>query len=225
MMISALDADSCMKFFKSMRRQYAVDFLVSGRLRIGSLYDFRKIESYGDEVGDKGEGTKDLYTDQRHITEQTIPEFLSDRIRVETGNRLDIIMDGDGLVSARFQDPNLYLFCVSTDFDAERIRRLEHDACLVIEDIMFFQHLHNAMRPHIAPNTKGLLGEVLYGTRRHFHEHDPKLPMALVKPERFRYQREARALWIPRPDLSVEPFLYVHAPLAIDSCRREPLLI
>lgn len=208
-----------------MRRQYAMEFLASGKLRIGSLCDFRNVECYGDEIGDEGEGTKELYTDQRHITERTIPEFLRDRVRTGTGNRLDIIMDGDGLVSAQFQDPNLYLFCVSRDFDAGRISRLGHDACLVIEGIMFFQHLHNAMRPHIAPNTKGLLGDVLYGTRRYFHEHDPKLAMALVKPERFRYQNEARALWIPRPDRNAESFLYVHAPLAITSCHREPLLI
>ena len=80
-----------MKFFKSMRRQHAEQFFVDGKLRVGTLYDFRRVEDYGDETGDAGEGTKQLYSDQRHITESAIPAFLQPKIRVGPGNRLDIV--------------------------------------------------------------------------------------------------------------------------------------
>lgn len=79
------------------------------------------------------------------------------------------------------------------------------------------------MKPYIAPESKGVLRDVIYGSRRHFHTQDPNLPMAVVKPERFKYQNEARALWLPYPDKHIEPFLYVHALLAIPSCRMEVL--
>lgn len=209
-----------MKFFKSMRRQYAEQFFADGKLRVGTLYDFRRVEDYGDETGDAGEGTKRLYSDQRHVTESTIPAFLQRKIRVGAGNRLDIVIDGDGELAADVQDPDLYIFCVSMDFDRERMRRLGHDACVVIEDTSFFQHLHNAMKPYIAPESKGVLRDVIYGSRRHFHTQDPGLQMAVVKPERFAYQKEARALWLPHPGLPIEPFRYVHASLAISSCRK-----
>lgn len=202
-----------------MRRQYVEKFLAAGELRVGTLYDFRRVEDYGDETGDAGEGTKQVYSDQRHVTESTIPAFLQQKIRVGPGNRLDIVIDGDGELSAEFQDPDLYIFCVSMDFNRDRMRRLGHDACVVIEDASFFQHLHNAMKPYIAPDSRGVLRDVLYGSRRHFHTEDPSLPMAVVKPERFKYQNEARALWLPHFDRPIEPFIYVHVPLAISSCR------
>lgn len=202
-----------------MRRQYAEHFFADGKLRIGTLYDFRRVEEYGDETGDAGEGTKQLYSDQRHVTESTIPTFLQQKIRVGPGNRLDIVIDGDGELSAEFQDPDLYIFCVSMDFDRERMRRLGHDACVVIEGTSFFQYLHNAMKPYIAPESKGVLRDVIYGNRRHFHAQDPDLPMAVVKPERFKYQNEVRALWLPNPNQRIRPFLYVQVPLAISRCR------
>lgn len=209
-----------LKFFKAMRRQYADQFFADGKLRVGTLYDFRRVEDYGDETGDAGEGTKELYSHQRHVTESTIPAFLQQKIRVGPGNQLDIVIDGDGELSAEFQDPDLYVFCVSMDFNRERMRRLGHDACVVIEDTSFFQHLHNAMKPFISPESKGVLRDVIYSSRRHFHAQDRNLPMALVKPERFKYQNEARALWQPYPGQRIEPFRYVYAPLAISSCRK-----
>jgi hypothetical protein len=213
-------------FYKSMKRKYAEQFFATGKLRVGSLYDFRKVEDYDEDIGDEGEGTKALWTNQRHITERSIPPFLQGHIRAGGGNRLDIIIDNPNTqVTAQFQDPNYYIFCLSFDFSEARMRKLKHDACIVIEHLSFFTFLHVAMDPYILQDSKGVFSDVLYGPRRHFHSLDPRLPMYRVKPERYGYQNEARVAWIPRPDQPVQPHLYLNVPSARRSCRQEPVLI
>jgi len=208
-----------------MKRKYAEQFLSEGKLRIGSLYDFRNIEKYGEETGDEGEGTKELYTEQKHVHENNIPDFLKGAIKVGGGSKIDIIIDGDNTIDRKFEDPNLYIYCVSLDFNEDRMRKIGHDACLVIEDQSFFQHMHNAMKTKIAPNTQGVLSSVYYGSRRYLHTRDPNIPMAVIKPERFRYQNEARAIWIPDPEKEIEEFFYINVPMAVLSCRRSLVLI
>ncbi len=44
--------------YKSMKREYAEALVSKGQLRIGTLYDFRKEELYGSEIGDKSKDEK-----------------------------------------------------------------------------------------------------------------------------------------------------------------------
>lgn len=208
-----------------MQRLHAEQFYQSGKIRIGSLYDFRNIEKYGEETGDDGEGTKELYTTQKHVHEGNIPRFLQDAIKVGPGSHFEWIIDGDHKVSRKFSDPNCYVYCVSMDFSEDRMRRMQHDACVVIEHESYFHHIHNAIKPKLVSGSKGVLCSVHYGPRYLHHSDDHDIPLAAIKPERFRYQQEARAIWLPCNEKEVEEYFYVSVPMAIRACRPEPILI
>jgi len=208
-----------------MKLEYAEKFYRDGTLRVGSLYDFRKIEKYGEETGDLGEGTKELYTNMKHLHEGNIPNFLKDAIRVGKGSSIDIIIDGENTISRNFEDPNLYIYCVSNSFSKERMVQLGHDACIVIEKKSFFHHLHNALKQHIQQNSVGAMFRVHYGERKYHNKKDPKIPMAVIKPKKFIYQDEVRSIWYPHTEKIVEEYLYIKAPLAMLGCRKDPIII
>ena len=105
------------------------------------------------------------------------------------------------------------------------MKKLNHNACIVIENESFFQHLHNAMRPHIKPGTNGGLYNVHYGSRVYHHKKDPNIPISVIKPSIFKYQDESRSIWLPREDKPVEEYLYVRAPMAVLGCRKKPVII
>lgn len=124
-----------------------------GLIRIGTLYDFRKEEKHGSEIGDKDEGTKTLATDGYHFLDtadkNTIPNWyehqFSDSFKLEEGARLQIhARDG---VRLRLTVPDRYVFCASYEFDGGLIKNGEYDACIKIHNsVGFFDALSNKIK-------------------------------------------------------------------------------
>ena len=41
--------------------QWARDILNNGKIRVGTLHDFKNVEKYGNEIGDLNEGMRKVY--------------------------------------------------------------------------------------------------------------------------------------------------------------------
>jgi hypothetical protein len=71
-----------------MDRRWASAFIKHGKIRIGTLYSFRNVESHGDQVGDSKEGTKQIRSKTfKHLDTDKwneIPYWMKQGINVES---------------------------------------------------------------------------------------------------------------------------------------------
>jgi hypothetical protein len=190
--------------FKYMQKEHAKGLLYMGVVRIGTLYDYRKIEKYNAAIGDMGEGVKTILTKVDKLTDGSneIPELFKDRIHL-AGHVLPHVVFNETQHS-----PNLYVFCASNVYDTRLHKDFDTNVCVKIESPeKFIQALTYALRQRA--EFVGF-GKCRYMNKRLVSPDKRDFNPAFIKeakPE-FAKQREWRALWKPRSDI-VEPFLTI----------------
>lgn len=129
-----------MRLFKYLPKKFLDAFFRSGSLKLGTLYEYRKVEQYGKVIGDKDEGL--------HRTELFLPgggeidlascspeaDFF--RRHVLRPNQCEskikiIIPDGARLI-AESNSPDLYIYCMTSEFNEDVMRQFNCDACMEI---------------------------------------------------------------------------------------------
>jgi hypothetical protein len=202
--------------YKYLRAEH-VEQTMQGILRLGTLHDFRRQESHGDEIGDVGEGTKQVT--------QVVDGFTSDILRrpnilrqfFEPPPGANNIQFRGLSLEVRHNNPDIFVFCAAARFDQAAMREFKYDACLeIVRPREFFAALDATLRGQ-ALVTQALVSRCHYGERRRDVAMDGDIPAALVKPTRYAYQQEVRALWQPRA-ASIEP-IFVNSSAAAKHLR------
>jgi hypothetical protein len=187
---------------------HARDFLTRGVLRIGTLYDFRRIESHTAARGDATEGHVE------YIHRSVIPELITlenapapIRQHIErTG--IPIALHG-GAITAYGDHPDCYVYCASASPHAAADYGSH---CIQIDDLAGFltdlsRHLHQVRTLLTDPH--GFAAPCLYRDRirlsRSLGEFQ-ELPMAFIKPPSRSADEEVRAVWHP-VEQPIEPFV------------------
>ena len=183
--------------FKYTRREFAESMMRHGHFRIGTLHEFRKEEAHGGEIGDAGEGTKQLVDhldgDWREVTSR--PNLAEQVFKVGPGANIKF----SGVTVQMHQEvPDMYVFCVSAVLDKEVMGAFKADTCLAITNPKgFFEALDAAMRAKGLVRAPGVVVGCVYADRERDIRHDGNLNPAQLKPQRYSYQREMRVLWEP----------------------------
>jgi len=203
-----------------MQYKHTMSMLAFGKMRIGTLRDFQKVEEYGSEVGDAGEGTKTVYEDKPDIFwgEANVPPLVK---------RLVSFPDNTTATfrNCEFQhtqkSPDCYIYCVTQEFDKDAMTEFGYDCCIRINDPhMFFHELTKCLR-RIHKLKQSVIGKCIYTNRRQHYSLQDNIPPGLIKPPRFAYQKEVRAMWIPQ-DREIQP-IFVSCPQATQYCSMHPL--
>jgi hypothetical protein len=205
--------------YKYLEPGIAERFLNEGSVRIGTLFDFRKLE-HGLWRGDAGEGTLlgrgTLSFDLREGTE--VPAGLGHVLAPVRGSNACM-----RFVDCRFDiarsSPDYYIFCVSNRRWPDG--RVRDKACIEIFDFPeFVGHISMALESQVKANTFPLcFVSVQYRERTSDlagAERDQELA-PIVKPSRYAWQNEARLLWQPRKT-PIEPVVLSCGSLH-DFCR------
>lgn len=201
--------------FKYTRRQDAESMMEHGHFLVGTLHEFRKVEAHGDEVGDPGEGTKQLFDNLDGSWQDVTGRRNLAQSVISAPPGADIQFSGVR-VQVRQEVPNMYVFCVSAALSRRVMEAFHRDTCLAIyKPKAFFKALDAAMR------AKGLVKsctvvQCQYGHRERDIQTDDNVHPAQLKPARHSYQREYRALW--------EPVTQPIEPVFIDSLTAGGLL-
>lgn len=185
---------STKRLYKYMRKEHARLLLDKGRLRIGTLYEYRNAELHGSAIGDREEGVKNLHLDGtgQHWDAGSIPEFAQTFFKL--GPEANLTLDGVRLVVPQ-QSCDYFLFCTSSILDAATMHKMGYDACVVIEHPdRFFAAISHSFRHR--GNFEGAY-ECHYGSRSIPHNQDNGVHPALIKEPAYAYQKEVRALWRP----------------------------
>ncbi|HVK79600.1 MAG TPA: hypothetical protein VM915_03220 [Verrucomicrobiae bacterium] len=188
--------------------------LDGGSFRIGTLYDYRKTEAHGAEVGDPREGKVGARS-QVLSWSSSDPKLRDDHAAqfVRGGNSV-VFTEGSSIsfgaggsisfgtngVSLRnvalrleLQVQDLYVFSFSAEPSAELMRRMGYDACYEISDVDKFLTL---LATSLSAKLVGW-SAVLYRSKEMHYNEARSINPALIKEPPFAYQKECRALWQP----------------------------
>lgn len=138
-----------MKAYKYFDSSLKTKILDEGRFRIGTLYDYRLIESHGGEIGDSREGklgahsqilswsSSDPILRNEHadsfVKGNAVVFREGSSISFKPGGKIMFNANGVSLqnVSLRseLQVQDLYVFSFSSEFDPKLMRKMDYDAC------------------------------------------------------------------------------------------------
>jgi hypothetical protein len=212
-----------MRLFKYLPKKYLKAFFRTGALKLGTLYEYRKVEEYGAVIGDKDEGL--------HKTELFLPgggqidlataspeaEFFRKHVlRPDQRNsKVKIILAEGAKLIAHSNSPDLYIYCMTSEFNADVMSQFGCDSCLeILRPRDFFRAISKRVSNSIRFDG---YGPVHYGSKSTHYRLPHSLHPAITKEEHFSYQKECRAIWIPKDGTPTPLFLDV--PDARKHCR------
>lgn len=191
-----------------------MSLLETGTVRIGTLHEYRNIELHGTEVGDHGEGTKQtICIDSAHSPEDIANHpVLSSFIRAEPGATINI-----SNVQFRLQEisSDYYVYSMSEAYDPDIAKNLDCDACIIIKQpLLFLSSIDKCLRGIAKLKNEFLLERCQYASRTQLfsgqHRIFPNIAHqshpALIKENKYYYQREIRAIWEPI-DTGIQPMI------------------
>ncbi|EOW6434228.1 hypothetical protein ACOZWC_003701 [Cronobacter turicensis] len=211
------------KLYKYMKKEFAEAFISQGKIRIGTLYDFRNIEKHGPEIGDEGEGTRTA-----HYTNNSTQSIDASKVHglTELANMFGIAIGGGtiiarpgALISGQLSSPDLFVYCASKELDQHKMVEMGYDSCIKINDpYSFFECISKSLTKIASPLDHG---EVIYGDRHIDLNESIEKRSYLIKPdyERFINQKEYRFVWLPHIQLQ-QPFIDLSCPDIAIYCEK-----
>jgi hypothetical protein len=209
--------------FKYLPKKYLEAFLDRGSLKIGTLYEYRKTETYGNVIGDNNEGL--------HKTELFLPgggeiDLASDTPEAEyfrqhvlrpdqRDAKVKLILEDGARFIAHSNSEDLYIYCLTSEYSPAVMREFGCDACLeIFRPQEFFEVISRKIRHKAKFNG---LGRIQYINKTTHYKQPHMIHPAAMKDLEYEYQKEWRAIWIPNK-FQCQP-LFINVPKAIRHCR------
>jgi hypothetical protein len=200
--------------YKYLKKEHAELLLIYGYLRVGTLYDFRKIE-HKPGIADPKEGKK---TVTHHIKNLNINsknwEIKSTTLNYRSLKQFGMNADkGVNLefhnttLITEFDTPDKFIFCASRKYIANAKKKLEgYDSCLEIIDPLNFFKCISVELNKIKPIRFNGLHEVTYKDRSEkWNGENFGIEPELIKENVYKGQSEIRGVWEVDGNLNIHP--------------------
>ena len=204
-----------MELYKYCKNLHHDALLTRGALRVGTLYDYRRTDVFGERVADKQEGKKVLGGVLTHLTAES--ELVIPGIKaLRQAGLINIDLSHGGTIehltieSAVSESPNLLLFSTSTEYSNkthEHWNEAEgYDACYKITSArLFFRAISNVLG--VGYSFLGF-GSVIYEDRIDLKDPRCHVHPAMVKRRsEFFGQAEVRGVWKSNDTKDLAPVL------------------
>ena len=208
-----------------MQNKYLDSFLRRGSIKIGTLYEYRKVEKYGSVIGDENEGL--------HKTELSLPGggeidlgklspeaeyFRKHVLRPDQQHikNVKIVLEDEAKLISYSHSPDLYIYCMSSEYDEQVMKEFGCNVCVEITDVAAFLKAVSKKIRHMAKFNG--LWKIQY-KNKHTHYLKPhRIHPAVMKDPYYEYQKEWRAIWIPfkKPKGPI----FIDVPRATRYCRK-----
>jgi hypothetical protein len=193
-----------------------------GSVRVGTLYDFRRIESLGSERGDANEGVRISLTDGKAgvVDGPELPWFVRQTLQIPSGVKIQF---EEGAVLLVHQNaPDMYVFCTCKNFEKSLMKRFG-GACVEIRDTtQYFRAITAALDGWTSDGVRRISGFQVAPCQ--YVEREQTWPNVIPydpvfrKPPEYAHQAEVRAVWAT-PLTSIMPINLV-VPEIREWCRR-----
>jgi len=188
-------------FFKYLKSEYANAMLFHGRIRIGTLYDFRRIEEHDAARADISEGIHNVNIFiERPVHhrghEPTVQHYL-DQFGVE------ISYSSRTRVSGSIHSSDCYIYSLSDQLNWKIANDFNADAGMIIWDI---KELIELMIESDDLDVEFIeLGPIRYVDDNHDVRKLGHVPPSFIKESRFSSQSEWRIIMPPKSDSAIMP--------------------
>lgn len=188
--------------------------LLHGKLRVGTLHNFRRVEEYGGAVGDIYEGTSTI---QEHIDYAEWPQIeqhpmagplfkVSSRV-----HQPNVTMTNVTFAQSK-NAPNYYVYCMTREPSVKGMREFGNDACVRIGDPRAFARTLTRELERRGLADQFQLGACVYGDRDRSFANAQCVPPLFLKSYEFEYQVESRIVWKPTSRPLPEPYVDLECP-------------
>jgi hypothetical protein len=190
-----------MPLYKYLPLQYANSLVQSGVVQIGTLLGFRDEEKYGEEIGDKEEGT---FTEFSALHGKLKPEEMNEvqKAVVNIGQNSNVTFS-NCIAVVKHESPDHYIYSTSKVFSLNLMRTIskdyaeKYDACVKITNPTKFFELISEKIQELAKYEA--THPCIYMEKHIYHDKNKPHP-ALIKAKKYSYQDEFRTLWSPNSE-------------------------
>ena len=188
-----------MQLYKYLPPTWAEQMVREGAIRIGTLYDFRRIEAFGAERGDKDEGVRISLTDGAPgvFEGKDLPWFVQQTLRVPPNVKVQF---AEGAVLNVHQNvADAYVYCTCSKFDRS-LMKLFGGACVTVTDTaQFFRAVTRALDGWSTHGIRKIssfrLSPCEYADREQTWPNVTEYDPILRKSPEYSHQCEVRAVW------------------------------
>lgn len=204
--------------YRYSAQKHNTSLLAIGVIRIGTLYDFRRIEHHKG-IADPQEGKKEVF---HHIDKLFVNDPNDTNIKDNTDfralDKFGAVRFGSNSKNALFQNctvskgfdvPDCFIYCTSKVCSKETMIQFDRaDSCIEIIGIeSFYRILTNVLNSITPVDFKGFK-EVTYQNRvEQWNGIDWGNHPAFIKEPRFKKQSELRAIWQPLCKNRISPII------------------
>lgn len=200
------------KLYRYSSSKHNEALLSRGSVRVGTLFDFRKLE-HKEGISDPQEGFKKV---SHHVSLATGEVAGSvDRQALKAYKAVEFSSDAKGamvkncLLVREIAEQDYYIHCTSDSLSKETMASFEGaDSCVEIFDpVGFYQRLTNVLMA-LGHVTEAKFFDVTYKPREEaWNKIDWGMSPALIKEEIYSVQSEFRTIWYPGSTSPLEPII------------------
>jgi len=214
--------------FRYTKRAYAEDLLHRGKIRLGTLYEYKRIEDHAPMIGDEAEGVKSLYDNPAFASAGGLPRFarsVADRaIRNLPTDPSTRVLFNQCLFEEVHTSPDRWVYCMSKRLGARVMHSMDpaYDTCVRIDYVRAFFELICAelMRQRVITDGSRI-SECFYRDRvQHYLRDDGRDP-AVLKAAKYAAQEEVRFVFVPVEPTTIAP-RFLTLPKLRDLCELDP---
>jgi hypothetical protein len=213
--------------YKYLEPHFAKALVSEGSIKVGTLSEYRAMEGFDPERGDGHEGELTLQSPAgRHVyggDPATLPPPLRNpAIHIGPGA---LVTEVKGAITIHSKISDLFIYCTTEAYDPDYGARFGNgkriDCMRINQPEQFFLALDAAIRAAMSAGGMTLSeprwGRCDYQDRRHNWERDDLPATWLLKPAKFRGQREIRVRWETKPMQALK-FIVLKVPAIIPYC-------
>lgn len=193
--------------YKYLPVEYAEGLVNKGTIKLGTLSDYQNQDHYGEDIGDKDEGSLTEWSriNCENVTNSALNRIERQVINIPEGVKGVVLKDCLSAVTHKYSD--LYVFSTSRAFNVQLMRTIsrdyhkKYDACVRIHYPQeFISTVSNVFKETGKFEESSLCR---YISRMKHHSKSAPHPVFIKEP-RYQYQEEVRAVWSPRSEKKVE---------------------
>lgn len=199
--------------FKFSTKEHRDALCEKGKIRIGTLFDFKDPKKHKGKILDLEEGSKTINI---HFDEISLP--------ANELNKYGILpISGDGIMNLRnstislnYSDKDCFVYCTSAAFFSDSLKQAiedEYDACtMIINPEQFFKEIDRTFdKGNLVTVSPCIYGDRTINIKWQEHKESIKtlfdIPSVLLKPEIYSNQMEIRGVFTTNEKDNIEPVI------------------
>jgi len=197
-----------MQLYKYLQPIWAERMVRDGAVRVGTLYDFRRIEALDPERGDQNEGVRISFTDGAPgiLEGKDLPWFVRESLQIPPNVKVQF--EAGAVLNVHQNAPDAYVYCACSKFDESLMQRFGGACVKITDSTPFFDAITQVLdgwTPEGIRRITGFrLGPCEYADRQQTWPNVTQYDPVFRKPLAYSHQSEVRAVWTT-PATAISP--------------------